>query len=176
MAATGALMILSGGWIAVEAFGWEAVAAFAIEEAAETAIEQTTGLPIPIINDPFDIVQEGAEKLVKESAEESTERIIKEVELNKSVKEVIGDSYKPIASRSNTIKNQEVLEVLNKKEPGEWAKIYEAGYLKGEKVEVHYFVNKKTKNVFDVKLKKEGNWSNTNFGKKAGSNKIIEND
>jgi hypothetical protein len=58
---------------------------------------------------------------------------------------VLGKNYKPVASKSALVKDADLLPELNKKESGEWIKVYEAGYLGKDKVEVHYFLNKKNR-------------------------------
>ncbi|MBK7883591.1 MAG: hypothetical protein IPJ81_07130 [Chitinophagaceae bacterium] len=79
-------------------------------------------------------------------------------------------SYKPIATIQTEIKNVEVLKYLHNQQSGTWIKVYEAAYLKNAKVEVHYFLHKKTGAFFDSKIKKVG-WS-SQFTK--GKNKITE--
>ncbi|MNT27596.1 hypothetical protein D3C72_1632330 [compost metagenome] len=79
-----------------------------------------------------------------------------------------GTNYTPVASQQATINNLGVLDYLNKLDSGDWIKVYEAGYLNGNKTEVHYFLNKNTGSYFDSKVKTNG-WSSqfTN-----GNNKV----
>ena len=79
-----------------------------------------------------------------------------------------GATYKPIAARSAQVTNQGVLNYLQKRAPGTWLKVYEAAYLDGKQVEVHYFIHKQTGQYFDSKIKLQG-WSDQ-FTK--GKNKI----
>ncbi len=60
--------------------------------------------------------------------------VARKVRLDKGVNEVLGNGYEAVALKSNTIKNQAVLNTLNKAERGDWSKIYEVGYLNGQKV------------------------------------------
>jgi RHS repeat-associated protein len=94
----------------------------------------------------------------------------------KNVNDAIGENeYSPIASQSHTVKNKVFLNILaNVEKNGDWAKVYEAGYIGQKKVEIHYFVNKKTGSIVDAKIKQDGKWSNTNFGKKAKENAVTE--
>ena len=48
------------------------------------------------------------------------------------------------------IKNEGMLEDLNEVSLGDWVKVYQNGYVDGEKVSVHYSYNKTTKQYFDV--------------------------
>jgi RHS repeat-associated protein len=98
--------------------------------------------------------------------------LTKGLTLKSTVSSAIGKGYKPVASMSVAIKNQDVLKALNKTQQGNWVKIYQAGYLNKKKVEVHFFINKKTGSMFDIKIKRNGSWSKSNFGK--GKNKITE--
>jgi RHS repeat-associated protein len=100
-----------------------------------------------------------------------------QLNISSSVQAVLGKRYKAIASQSHTMnKGGRLLEKLNNADKGEWAKVYEAGYIGSDKVEVHYFVNKNTGSVFDVKFKYEGKWSNSNFGKKAKKARVGKHD
>ena len=60
MAVTGILAIVSTGGVAVSAFGWEAVLGFLGTEITEAAFESVTG--IPVITEPFDIIEQGIKK------------------------------------------------------------------------------------------------------------------
>lgn len=79
-----------------------------------------------------------------------------------------GATYKPVAAQSAAVKNQGVLNYLQRRAPGDWLKVYEAAYLDGKPVEVHYFIHKQTGQYFDSKIKQQG-WSDQ-FTK--GKNKI----
>ena len=76
----------------------------------------------------------------------------------------MGKSYKAAGEVVKTIKNKPLLKVLNAQEAGDWVKVYEAGIHKGVKVEIHYFRNKTTGSVFDVK-KKYDKWHQKAFKK-----------
>jgi hypothetical protein len=69
-----------------------------------------------------------------------------------------GATYKPVAAKTSIINNQGVLNYLQKKAPGDWLKVYEAAYLDGKQVEVHYSIHKQTGQYFDSKIKQQG-WS-----------------
>lgn len=80
-------------------------------------------------------------------------------------------SFKSMGTISAPIKNEGALSALRaKRSDGTWIKVYNAGYLNGQKVEVHYFLHKETGLYFDSKIKQTG-WS-SQFLK--GKNKIIE--
>jgi RHS repeat-associated protein len=95
----------------------------------------------------------------------------------KNVNSALGEKkYLPIASQSVAVKNKEALKILNNLEKnGNWAKVYEAGYIGDKKVEVHYFVNKSTGTVVDAKIKIDGDWNPKNFGKQSKGNAVTEN-
>jgi hypothetical protein len=77
----------------------------------------------------------------------------KGVALESSVSKVMGSSYKAMGEVTAEIKNAELLNVLNTTSKGKWVKVYEAGVQNETKLEVHYFRNNTTKQVFDVKTK-----------------------
>ena len=80
--------------------------------------------------------------------------------IRKNVQAVLGKDYIPVAAKSASIKNEGLLNNLARKGSGDWVKVYEVGYKNGRRVEVHYFADKKTGKVFDVKIKHDGKWSN----------------
>ena len=73
--------------------------------------------------------------------------------LNNSVSEVVGKSYKALGEVTVPIKNIEILNALESTSKGNWVKVYEAGIQDGQKIEMHYFRNNSTNQVFDVKPK-----------------------
>ncbi|WP_425571085.1 DUF6443 domain-containing protein [Olivibacter ginsenosidimutans] len=75
------------------------------------------------------------------------------LQLEKSVVNVMGKSYKAAGEVTVPIKNTELLNKLNATSKGDWVKVYEAGIQKGSKIETHYFRNNTTGQVFDVKTK-----------------------
>lgn len=58
-----------------------------------------------------------------------------------------------VAQRGVEIKNLERLRQLQKIEPGEWIKVYDATIVNGARVEVHYFLHKATGKVLQSKIK-----------------------
>ncbi len=80
-------------------------------------------------------------------------RSAQNLQLFKSVSNVLGESYEAVAYINSTIKNTTLLKALNSSSKGNWVKVYEAGILDGKKVEVHYFKNLINNRVFDVKIK-----------------------
>jgi hypothetical protein len=84
--------------------------------------------------------------------------------LNFSVEQSLGTRYKAISEVTVPIKNTSILEQLNATSKGDWVKVYEAGLRDQKKIEVHYFRNNKTKEVFDVKIKYEY-WHQNKFKK-----------
>jgi len=50
-----------------------------------------------------------------------------------------------------------MLECLNEASHGDWVKVYQNGYIDGEKVTVHYSYNETAKQYFDVEVWEE--WS-----------------
>jgi len=89
------------------------------------------------------------------------EECFPEITLFKSVSDVLGN-YLPKKSIYVDIKNQDLVNVLKNKSPGNWVKVYEAGYQDGKKIEVHYFKNIDTKESFDIKIKYE-KWHQKEF-------------
>lgn len=75
------------------------------------------------------------------------------LQLESSVAKVIGDGYKAMGEVTVPIKNIELLNSLNATSEGNWVKVYEAGMQNGAKIEIHYFRNNTTGQVFDVKTK-----------------------
>ncbi len=75
------------------------------------------------------------------------------LQLESSVAEVMGDSYRAVGEVTVSIKNNELLNTLNETSPGNWVKVYEAGIQNGNRMENHYFRNNNTGQVFDVKTK-----------------------
>ena len=75
------------------------------------------------------------------------------LQLNKSVSKLMGKTYKTVDEVTVPIKNTELLNKLNSSSKGDWVKVYEAGLKNGSKVEIHYFRNNTTGQVFDVKTK-----------------------
>jgi len=84
--------------------------------------------------------------------------------LNKSVGEVMSGSYRAAGEVSVPIKNEGLLKQLNSTSRGGWVKVYEAGVHNGNKVEIHYFRNSRTSEVFDVKTK-YNYWHQSKFKK-----------
>ena len=77
-----------------------------------------------------------------------------------------------VASRWVDIKkmNPGFLKALQRESPGTWIKVYEAGYINGKRVEVHYFINKQTGVYFDSKIKLvDGNWGWSEQFSKGGN-------
>jgi hypothetical protein len=66
---------------------------------------------------------------------------------------LIGKSYQSVAEVVQPIKNTSLLKKLNSASTGDWVKVYEAGINNGSKVELHFFRNNATGQVFDVKIK-----------------------
>jgi filamentous hemagglutinin len=64
----------------------------------------------------------------------------------------------PDGTRKLKVKNQFLLAELRSVEAGEWRKVYQDGYSRGELVSVHYFESRSGR-VFDVKVK--SGWSNS---------------
>jgi hypothetical protein len=77
----------------------------------------------------------------------------KNLPLKNSVSEVMGETYTTVANVSTPITNKGLVSELRATSYGDWSKVYEAGIQNGAKVEVHYFQNSTTKQVFDVKEK-----------------------
>ena len=75
------------------------------------------------------------------------------IQLESSVAKVMGNSYKAMGEVTVPIKNTELLNYLNATSKGNWVKVYEAGMQNGAKIETHYFRNRTTGQVFDVKTK-----------------------
>jgi RHS repeat-associated protein len=92
------------------------------------------------------------------------EAIVKaaKLKLHPQVQSVMGDTYKALGEVSVPIKNEELLKDLTKTSKGNWVKVYEAGMQNGQKMEVHYFRNNTTKEVFDVKIK-YNSWHQKSF-------------
>ncbi|MFM7023330.1 MAG: hypothetical protein ACKOXB_10150, partial [Flavobacteriales bacterium] len=90
---------------------------------------------------------------VNNETNNSTETPNSKLALKNSVKEELGDGYVQSGYIKNEVKNTELLTKLNESSEGDWKKVYEAGVLNGNKVEIHYFKNFKTGEVFDVKVK-----------------------
>jgi hypothetical protein len=84
------------------------------------------------------------------------------LKIQKSVSQVLGKAYKASGEVTVPIKNLELLEKLNSTSKGDWVKVYEAGIQNGKKIEVHYFRNNTTKQVFEVK-KKYDYWHQKSF-------------
>ena len=82
--------------------------------------------------------------------------------------DLLSPGYKPVATTSVPIKNTGVLNYLNRLQSGTWLKVYQAAYIDGKQVEVHFFLNTETGAYFDSKIKQTG-WS-SQFSK--GGNKI----
>jgi RHS repeat-associated protein len=59
-----------------------------------------------------------------------------------------------------TVNNGELLDQLRQIEPGEWKKVYQDGYVDGQRTSIHYFQHTKTGKVFDVEPH-FGKWSNS---------------
>ncbi len=72
-----------------------------------------------------------------------------------SVRGVLSENYASVGEMTVPVKNTSLLEALNATSKGEWVKVYEAGKLNGQNVEVHYFRNTTTQQVYDVKVKYE---------------------
>lgn len=75
------------------------------------------------------------------------------LKLQSSIMRATGENYESVAEVTVAIKNTELLGKLNSASKGNWVKVYEAGLQNGEKVEMHYFRNNRTGQVFDVKTK-----------------------
>ena len=75
------------------------------------------------------------------------------VQIETSVSKLMGNSYVAMGEIVTPIKNTELLNSLNATSKGNWVKVYEAGIQNGTKIEVHYFRNTTTRQVFDVKTK-----------------------
>ncbi|MFD2565910.1 RHS repeat-associated core domain-containing protein [Pseudotenacibaculum haliotis] len=70
-----------------------------------------------------------------------------------SVEEVMGSSYRKAGEVIVNIKDKSLLETLNKASSGDWVKVYEAAKINGKRVEIHYFRNNSTGELFDIKEK-----------------------
>jgi len=66
------------------------------------------------------------------------------VKIFDSLTDKFGESYKSVKAARGKYINIEYGKNLNKTSEGIWQKVYEAGYLDGSKVEVHYFYNSTT--------------------------------
>ncbi len=75
------------------------------------------------------------------------------LKLSPSITNVMGSNYVGRGIVTAEIKNVELLKELNATSKGNWVKVYEAGELSGSRVEIHYFENRNTYQVFDVKVK-----------------------
>ncbi|MBS0627208.1 MAG: hypothetical protein JSS09_03240, partial [Verrucomicrobia bacterium] len=75
------------------------------------------------------------------------------VGLENSITRIMGDSYKAVGEVTASIKNEELRNFLNTLSEGNWVKVYEAGVKNGNRMEVHYFRNNTTGNIFDPKVK-----------------------
>ncbi|MBI3138216.1 MAG: hypothetical protein HYZ15_06500 [Sphingobacteriales bacterium] len=85
--------------------------------------------------------------------------------------DIRNSSFKSMGTISAQIKNEGMLGALKaQRSNGTWIKVYDAGYLNGGKVEIHYFLHKETGLYFDSKIKQMG-WSKQFL---KGKNKIIE--
>jgi hypothetical protein len=60
---------------------------------------------------------------------------------------------KTVGELISPIKNEMVMHYLRGISKGDWVKVYEAGIKDGNRLEVHYFRNVNTGEVFDVKVK-----------------------
>ncbi|WP_373924723.1 RHS repeat-associated core domain-containing protein [Duganella sp. CY15W] len=74
----------------------------------------------------------------------------------------LGNGYTAVGEVTATVKNAGLLNALSKAGPGTWEKVYEAGIMKGQQIEVHYFRNESSGRVFDVKIKYD-NWHQREF-------------
>ena len=79
--------------------------------------------------------------------------LISPAAIEKSVSGIMGESYKAVGEVIVPIKNESLKHFLNNLSEGHWVKIYEAGIKNGGEIEVHYFKNTTTGDVFDVKMK-----------------------
>ena len=95
----------------------------------------------------------GAAKGMKAAMAQNSNLAGKALSLNKSVADVMGESYKAAGEKTASIKNEGLKNKLNAISKGDWVKVYEAGIKDGNKVETHYFRNNSTGEVFDVKPK-----------------------
>jgi hypothetical protein len=84
-----------------------------------------------------------------------------------NVQMVLGKDYKSVSAVTTSVKNTGLLKTLGDTS-GKWVKVYEAGILNGERVEVHYFQQKVTGEVFDVKVK-YGYWYQKAFKNLIGN-------
>jgi RHS repeat-associated protein len=104
-------------------------------------------VPVPVTS-----VLDPHGQLNAEEAEEA-EAANEGLQLKNSTGEVMGPGYKRAGEESVPIKNSDLLVKLNAASEGNWVKVYEAGELNGVKIEIHYFRNNNTGQVFDVKVK-----------------------
>ena len=65
-------------------------------------------------------------------------------------------NFESVKIRKVNINNKELLGELKAIEPGKWKKVYENGWLNGQKVSIHYFLHPSGR-VFDLKV--VGGWS-----------------
>lgn len=123
--------------------------------------------------------KEALEKAAAEGAEGNADDVVKEasdlgetlsrsksreIKIFDNVGSAINGNYEKVASKSVPMKHGELLDALKDTSPGPWEKVYEAGLLNGEKVEIHYFKDVPTGKVFDVK-KKYDKWHQREFKK-----------
>jgi RHS repeat-associated protein len=83
----------------------------------------------------------------------AVQQTTKNLTLQGSVSEVMGESYSAAGEVTSVIKNEGLLTELNAASRGDWVKVYEAGIQDGAKIETHYFRNNTNGSVFDVKVK-----------------------
>jgi hypothetical protein len=74
----------------------------------------------------------------------------------------MGNGYRAFGEVTAPVKNAGLLNALSAAGKGTWEKVYEAGMMKGQQIEIHYFRNTTSGRVFDVKVKYH-NWHQKEF-------------
>ncbi len=92
---------------------------------------------------PLEWLLGGSLRLVKFGVS-ATKNVSSEIKLFSSLTEKFGDGYKSVSVARGAYLDVKYGSNLNAASKGVWQKVYEAGYLNGSKVEVHYFYNSTT--------------------------------
>jgi len=85
-----------------------------------------------------------------------------EIKLYGSLTEKFGDGYSTVSMARGPYVDIKYGQKLNAASKGIWQKIFEAGYLDGSKVEVHYFYNSTTGQYANPFIKMSG-WGSKAF-------------
>lgn len=89
----------------------------------------------------------------------------------KNLVNIRSSSYMSMKTLEVEVKNLDVLKYLKKQQStGTWLKVYDAAYINGKRMEVHYFLHKETGMYYDSKIKQVG-WSKQFL---KGKNKVLE--